>query len=513
MRIRWVAAALAAVVATPAAATWQQASSRHFVVYSEDAPDKVDAFATMLERFDKAMRFMRGMGDPPFSPTQRVRVFVVKDVATLQKLLGSNDAAGVYMPRLSGPVAFVPRKTSETGKMALTPQAVLLHEYAHHFMFSSWGDKPFPAWFVEGFAEFNATMVFQPDQLIVGAPPLYRAYGLVNDDLVPMRDLLTATPQDKRFRDVQTQVFYGRSWMLTHYMVLNSARRPLLAAYLNALEEGKDLKSAAPLLGDPRALDRALNDYSRHRLPLLGLKVVDLPIRPITTRALSPAEEAIMPVVLRSTRGVSAKSAPGVAVAARKIAADWPTDPAVQVALAEAEYDAGQFAAAEAAAGRALAAAPDLRGALLYRGMAQSALAQRDHVTDPARWKAIRQLFLKANRLDPEDPWPLVAYYDTTRLSGEPPTPNTEKGLDYAFALAPFDGGLAMKVAAMHLRRRQWDAAKPALRRVAYDPHGGGMAKLATAVLTVIDSHDASALDQMATALDKATSDAEGDEN
>ena len=30
-----------------------------------------------------------------------------------------------------------------------------------------------------GFAEFNATMVFQPEQLIIGAPPLYRANGLM----------------------------------------------------------------------------------------------------------------------------------------------------------------------------------------------------------------------------------------------------------------------------------------------------------------------------------------------
>lgn len=226
MRTWWAAAALALGVATPAAATWQQTSSRHFVVYSEDEPDKVTEFATRLERFDKAMRVMRGMEDPAFSPTQRVRVFVVKDIATLQKLLGDRDAAGVYMPRLSGPVAFVPRKTNDTGKLALNPQAVLLHEYAHHFMFSSWGDQPFPAWFVEGFAEFNATMMFEPERLLIGAPPLYRAYGLVDDDLLPMRDLLTMSPGDKRLDSMKTQVFYGRSWLLTHYMLLNNDRRP-----------------------------------------------------------------------------------------------------------------------------------------------------------------------------------------------------------------------------------------------------------------------------------------------
>lgn len=510
------ALALAGGVAAPAAAAdapWQQASSRHFVVYSDDAPDKVSAFATMLERFDKAMRVMRSMEDPAFSPTQRVTVFVIKDVPTLQRLLGDRGAAGVYMPRISGPVAFVPRTTRDTGKLALTPQAVLLHEYAHHFMFSSWGEKPFPAWFVEGFAEFNATMVFRPEQLLIGAPPLYRAYGLVNDDVMPMRDLLTLAPQDKRLDDLKRQVFYGRSWMLTHYMLLNSERRPKLAAYLAALEKGTDLKTAATLLGDPRALDRALNAYSRQRLPLLGLKTADLPIGPVTVRALTPGEEAIMPVVLRSTRGVSAKTAPGVAAAARKIAADWPNDPAVQVALAEAEFDAGQYEAADAAAGRALAAAPTLRGALLYRGLAQTAMARRDHVTDPARWRAIRQPLLKANHLDPEDPWPLVANYHAMRASGAPMSPNTEKGLSYAFTLAPFDAGLAMQVAALHVRRKAWREAIPALRRVAFDPHGGGMAKMAAGMLAVIESGDAATRDTLATTMESgAKSGEEGGE-
>ncbi|MEG8040710.1 hypothetical protein QP166_15710 [Sphingomonas sp. LR60] len=502
MRRLWAAVALALGVATPAAATWQQASSRHFVVYSEDEPDKVTEFATRLERFDKAMRVMRGLEDPAFSPTQRVHVFVVKDIGALQKLLGDRDMAGVYMPRLSGPVAFVPRMTNDTGKLALTPQAVLLHEYAHHFMFSLWGDRPFPAWFVEGFAEFNATMVFEPERLIIGAPPLYRAYGLIDDQMLPMRDLLTMSPSDKRLDPNQKQVFYGRSWLLTHYLLLNNERRPQLAAYLKALEEGGDPKSKAALLGDPRKLDSALNNYARKALPLLGLKIEALPIEPVKTRALTPGEAAIMPVVLRSTRGVNAKTAPAVAIAARKIAADWPNDPAVQVALAEAEYDTGAYAAADAAAARALAADPKSRKALIYRGMAQAGLAEKEHVTDAARWKAVRQWFITANHLDAEDPWPLVAYYQALRSSGGPMSPNAEKGLDYAFSLAPFDTGLAMQVAAMHIRKKDYSAAIPALRRVAYDPHGGALGTMAGVVLAAIDGKDKTAIDAIAATLD-----------
>lgn len=501
MRKWWLAAALALGISSAAPAAWQQASSRHFIVYSDDDPEEVRSFATTLERFDKAMRVMRSMDDPPFSPTQRVTVYVLRDVGALQRLVGDRNIAGVYMPRISGPVAFVPRTTRDRSKLALTPQAVLLHEYAHHFMFSAWGERPFPAWFVEGFAEFNATMVFETDRLLIGAPPLYRAYGLIDDAMLPMRGLLTRSPQSGRMQPDQTQVFYGRSWLLTHYLLLNAERRPLLRAYLDALGEGKDLKTAAALLGDHGKLDTALNRYARARLPILGLSIDKLPIQPVTVRALGAGEAAIMPVMLRSTRGVDAKTAPGVAADARKIAAAWPNDPAVQTVLAEAEYDAGQFEAADAAAARALAGEPGQRHALVYRGMAQAALAHRAHVTDARRWKDIRAWYRQANRNDPEDPWPLVLFYHAYGASGEAMTENAEQGLAYAFGLAPWDRGLAMQVAAMYLSKKRWDDAKPALRRIAYDPHGEEAAAMAATLLTAINAKDTNVLENAVTAL------------
>lgn len=499
MRGWWAAALALAGWSSGATAAWQQASSRHFIVYSEDKPDVVADFATRLERFDKAMRVLRGMDDPPFSPSQRVVVFVVRDIGALQKLAKEDNVAGFYLPRVSGPVAFVPRDTNDDGRFALTPQAVLLHEYAHHFMFSAWGSQPFPAWFVEGFAEFNATTVFQPDRLIIGPPPLYRAEGMINDDIVPARDLLTQSPNSGKMFGVRVQVFYGRSWLLTHYLLLDKERRKLMSAYLTALEKGTPLKDAAALLGDPRKLDLALTAYSRTRLPLLGLKISDLPIGPVTVRPLTPGEEAVMPVVLRSTRGVDRKSAQGVATAARKIAVAWPNDPAVQVALAEAEYDAGQYAAADAAAVRALAADPALRKGLMYRGLAQVGLLREGKVTDPKRWEEARGWFVKANRRDPEDPWPLVSFYHAARASGAPMPPNAEKGLSYAYTLAPFDASLAMEVAIMHLRAKRLTEAEPALRRVAFDPHGGGVAAAAGTLLAAIEAGNTAALEKATT--------------
>lgn len=366
-------------------------------------------------------------------------------------------------------------------------------------MFAQWGRQPFPAWLVEGFAEFNATAIFEPERLLIGAMPLYRARGLIDTQAMPMKSLLTQSPQTKRMSDQQVHVFYGRSWLLTHYLTLSKDRGTLLTDYLKALNAGKSMSDAAAVFGDLRTLDRTLDRYATQRtLTAIGVKSSALPIGPVNVRALSAAESAIMPVRMRSARGVDRKMALDVVEDARRVGATYPADPAVQVALAEAEYDAGSYEAADAAAARALAAQPGLARAMMYRGMAQGAIARRDKVTDHDRWLAVRRWFRQANRLDADDPWPLVAFYGAFRASGEPVTENAESGLDYAYRLAPFDRGLAMQVALVHLRHQRTKEASIPLRRVAYDPHGGAMATAAGTLLAAIEGGDAEAIRQLA---------------
>ena len=54
---------VAALMLTPskANAKWYEAKSRHFVVYSEQKPDDLKAYASKLERYDSAIRAVRRM--------------------------------------------------------------------------------------------------------------------------------------------------------------------------------------------------------------------------------------------------------------------------------------------------------------------------------------------------------------------------------------------------------------------------------------------------------------------
>ena len=95
LRILPALALVAAATATPACADWQRASSPHFVIYANESPAKLKAFAEKLERFDKGVRIARSMKDPPVGDGGRLTVLVVPGVLDVQILKpGGGRAAG-----------------------------------------------------------------------------------------------------------------------------------------------------------------------------------------------------------------------------------------------------------------------------------------------------------------------------------------------------------------------------------------------------------------------------------
>jgi hypothetical protein len=161
IRLAW----LALLLCLPGAvhAEWREASSRHFLVYSEGKEDTVRDFATKLERFDKAMRVRLGLGDEDLGPANRLTVYVVNDINQVRRLgrFGSgSDIAGFYVGRAGRSVAVTPRLAGGGDMNDIDPATILLHEYSHHLMMQN-ATAAYPAWFREGFAEFNSTVRFE----------------------------------------------------------------------------------------------------------------------------------------------------------------------------------------------------------------------------------------------------------------------------------------------------------------------------------------------------------------
>lgn len=490
----WLAAIIL-LPAQPALAEWQEAKSPHFIVYANDKPDRIRAFMTRLEKFDRAMRVLFGVADTGESSSLRLTIYVVDnedDVANLAGK-GGSGVAGFYRARANGAVAFVPRKSNQdTGSdFDLKSEIVLLHEYTHHFTASNWPNLAVPPWFSEGFAEFNATALFNKDGgVTMGSPPLYRATEIL-DPSMPMKRIISANLDDLSL-EKKVQV-YGRGWLLTHYILLNSERRKLFQDYLTALNSGKSPIEAAAVFGDLDALDRELNRYAAKRLQGFTLKPQDFQIGQIDVVPLSAGAAAVMPVWLLSERGVNKSLAPKVYALAQKLAAPFPDDPTAQGVLAEAAYDADQLDAAKAAAARAIAADPKNFHALIYKGRVAMAIAMRDHLSDSATWDAVRASFLAANKIDTENAEPLLLFYQSFVVTGAVPTKNAQAALAYAYQLAPFDRRLRMSAAIMFLNQKKAEEAREALGPVAYDPHGGALAEIAKRALAALAAGDSAA--------------------
>jgi cytochrome c-type biogenesis protein CcmH/NrfG len=481
------ALAVAAAAVSPAQAAWRQASTPHFVIYSEDDEKTVRDFATRLERFDAAMRFMRGLPDPEISPQNRLTVFVVPTVHAVRKLYGKGGGGigGFYTGRASGSFAISPRNI---GGGDGEEQIILLHEYAHHFMMQNYPGA-FPAWLIEGFAEFNSTARFDKDGGVgLGLPASHRAYGLLAMQPIRIEKLLASSVDD--LAEAERDSFYGRGWLLTHYLTLHPARKGQLSAYLALLNSGTDsLTAATKVFGDLALLDKELDRYVRQRtLRYVKLEPEMIKIKPISVRALSPGEAAVMDVRIRSKRGVDLAAAKALLPLARKAAAPHPGDAVAQVTLAEAAYDAREYAEAEAAADRALAADPNSVEALIYKGRIKMALASASDKTDAATWREVRRWFLAANKIEPDDPEPLMLYYTSFREAGMKPTANAALGLEQALGLAPQDHGLRWMMAFQHLQDKRAEEARQTLAPLAFDPHGGEMAKAAARVLDKLAS-------------------------
>jgi tetratricopeptide (TPR) repeat protein len=484
---RKILATALAAAAMPAQAAWRQASTDHFVIYSEASAKDLEAYAARLERFDKAIRSLRGLPDLKPSPSNRLTVFVVPSISSVQKLYGKGGSgiAGFYSGRASGSIAITPRRAGSS-RLEIDADIILFHEYAHHFMMDNYPGA-FPAWLIEGFAEFHSTAQFEKDGSVgLGAPANHRAYALAGYNPLKIEKMLTASVSE--LKPDERDALYARGWLLTHFLTFEPSRKGQLSAYVAAINKGeKSLDAAKAAFGDLQPLDRQLDTYIRRKtLSYFKLPAERVTPGPVTVRELPAGEAAVMDVRIRSKRGVDSAGAKVLLPLARAAAAPYPKDPMAQVTLAEAEYDAGYFAEAEAAADRALAANPKFVEALIYKGRAKMAAAAAAKA-DSTAWKEARKWIIAANKLEPEDPEPLFLYYVSFMEEGVRPTPSAVQGLQYALALAPQDRELRMTAARQMLIDGKAAQARAALAPIAFDPHVGGMGEKVAAIIKTLD--------------------------
>ena len=119
--------AMSVLASDPAAATWYRASSEHFLIYSEQKPRALLEFAEDLEKFDGAVRVLRGMEDLPVSQGNRITIFTLPTAAEVQRLYGDKSGFidGFYKGSAAGSVAYVARGDRPPGSRRKIAQITL----------------------------------------------------------------------------------------------------------------------------------------------------------------------------------------------------------------------------------------------------------------------------------------------------------------------------------------------------------------------------------------------------
>ena len=473
-------AALAVFSITPASAAWHKASSRHFVVYADADSAFLGTYAEKLERVDQAIRSARGMPDPDIGLGNRLHIFVVPSALDVAKLMRGNNpsVAGFYRTSATNMIAVVPRRTNRQSQ--LTPDAVFFHEYAHHLMFQAM-NAPMPAWLVEGFAEFMSTAETLPNGSIgLGAAPVHRARDLYRrENPFPFTQLLAAAqPRTDRERSA----VYSRGWLLTHYLTFSEKRRGQLDKYLSLMAGGMDgLQAAQSAFGDLRTLERDTEDYLKaDKFPYLTVPPERLKLGTIKVEQLPAGAAAMMPLHIRLRAGAD-ENRPALISEIAAVAARYPKDALVQTTLGNAYIDGGNPSGAGIAADAALAADPGSVEGMILKGRALLAQAKMSRKAE--EFTAARSWFNKANRVDPEDPEPLIWFYRSFLEQKAPPTANAIAALTYASDLAPQDMALRLIAARLYLTQRKIAEAKRRLVPVAFNPHGGKLADEAQELL------------------------------
>lgn len=503
MRTSLFFGAAALAVSAPATAAWQQATSKHFIIYGDMPAEEMKSYATRLETFDAAARLIRSMKDPVVGDGNRVQVFVVSSMLDVNRLYGDADAGvgGYYVGLVSGPFIVTPEKIRLLNRQTqkIDPEIVFFHEYTHHLQLQN-TQRPMPAWMTEGFAEFMGNPRFGDDGSIgIGAPAEDRATQLFQSRWAPLADLI----EGNAFKLAQAGFWgqnYAQGWLLNHYLAFEPSRKGQVEKYVAGIESGQNaLVAGRAAFGDLGKLEDELRSYVRQKsLPYVKIDATKLKIAPVTVTELSPGGQEVMPYRVHIKTSYGSVSIDKVAEKVRDIAKRHPGDPLVLRTLAESEFDAKNYDASLAAAEAALKVDPKSVEAIVYKG--RSILAKAKKANDAALFSEARKHFLAANRLDPEDPEPLYLYYRTYRAANvQAPKPAVE-ALHYASVLAPRDYYPAVQLVTEYLRQNNLKGAAEAIKPIAYLPHAGQTRQNdALKVLQLIDAgkgQDALALAQ-----------------
>lgn len=453
------------LVSGPANGAWRRAETDHFILYGEIEEGRLREQAVVLEEFDRLLRLLTGVDAA--SPPNKLPVYLVYNHDRLRLVRDvSYGVGGFYLASPDGIGAFVNQRTN-VGRYG--PNDTLFHEYAHHFMLQYF-PAGYPAWYVEGFAEYVATADFRSDILEFGRYNDNRSLWLSDKSRwIPYEHVLFGGDRKPQWGD--SARFYAQSWILVHYLMSDPARAAATRAYLSALSAGEEPRTAfQSAFGMPASdLDARIRAYAREGIAYTraprGHAVAD-PV--ITTLPTSSDELMLLQAVMRV--GVPEKARKAVLERTRR-EARGKEDPFARRILAQAEALYGNAAAADGLLGELLQASPNDAELLYLKGMRYLTAGRADEAARAAYFAEAKGWFVKAHKADPNHFPTLYRYAEALSVEPDYLSENTTNILLLARSLAPQVAEIGIQAGQALLLREEYDAARAVLTPIAASVH------------------------------------------
>ena len=470
-----------------------RADSPLFTIYSEGKEGELREYTRRLEEYDGLLRTMTGTTRPP-SPN-KLTIYLVKDNAQLRKVTPrvSDDVQGLYLALSSGTIATAVRKDIG-GKNWLSAQSIMFHEYTHHFVYQYFPAN-YPTWTSEGIAEYFSGVGFHDDHIEVGKFQNARVYPLRTREWMPVDKLFNPKRNGSGMG-----MFYPESWLVTHYMMDDEARRNKLNDYLLAIGRGENgAKAFQGAFGmDYDAFDQVMKAYLSKGQVLIR-KVPRNPVAPeITITALpASADKLLLPHArfiadsLTEQDEVESYFGRKDLVKIRKAAAKFPNDALALRTLAAGEMLYGDLAVADKALDTVLAQNPGDIDALYIKAARYVVEGRRNPEQRTALFAQAKPIAGEIQRRDPNHYPSLYVYALGALANGQDASENTLNVLRLAHQLAPQVDEISLEAAVALSNAGEVTDARRLLELVAYAPHSSSRSRYARALLSQVEKGSA----------------------
>jgi hypothetical protein len=462
------------------ASPWFRAESQHFVVYADTSRAAATELLDNLERLDHLLRSHTKPYRKANASEQKITLYYQDRVAGLNTIDAAMpaDAIGLYSSCAAGVQGFGFHLGDSAGDDTLS---YMFEAYTRHFIYRH-TDIRAPAAFIDGLAQYFASIRFTDTQMVIGKTPVNVARYLDFLDeghrySLDYRDVLEQKTANARNYAGDAGVkleFAAKSWLLMHYMQSSDDQRLRLGKFLNAVYQGS---AAAPAFES--AFGLKVNDlgtemwrYRRTSVKVLQVDVPELPKAIVNVNTLPEAASdfVMLDAAVKACPAKLAGEALLRTIAAK--AGQLPKSDFAQMALSRAQVAYGNPQDALPWLTRAIGKNADNFDALYLSGLANLRLAERsrDAAAAQAYLQNAQQQLLSARGLNPDAADAAHAYY-RSELAGQAPL--TETGLESALTAwnsAREVSGFARSAALAHAYLGNTAQAKVVLKNLALNP-------------------------------------------